>query len=384
MLICCALCLLCAACSGAGSSDDTPQSSAPPDIISGEETLPTPPPPPPPEAPELTRAKELLAGMSLEEKAAQMFIARCPEADGAALVTRTQPGGYILFGRDFEGKTAEQVTADIESYQSAAKIPLLIGVDEEGGYVNRVSSNPYLREAPFSFQRLLYNKGGVELLVSDTKEKCELLRSLGINVNFAPVCDISTNSQDYIYDRSMGQSAEITSQCIAAIVAEMNAHSVGSVLKHFPGYGSNGDTHKGIIHDKRALESFQKSDFLPFEAGIKAGAGCVLVSHNIVEDIDKDFPASLSPKAHEILRQMGFDGVIVTDDLSMGAILDYTDAAGAAVAAVEAGNDLLCCTDYEAQLTAVTEAVKSGRITEERIEASVTRILLWKIKLGIV
>ena len=151
------------------------------------------------------RAEGLLAGMTLEEKVGQMFIARCPETDAASKVTQYHLGGYILFARDFAGKTKEEVTAAIQSYQNAAKVPLLIGVDEEGGTVNRVSKNANLRETPFASPQELYAQGGWDLIRSDTQEKCQLLQSLGINLNFAPVCDVSQDPQDFIYARSFGR-----------------------------------------------------------------------------------------------------------------------------------------------------------------------------------
>lgn len=116
----------------------------------------------------------------------QIFFARCPQEDGAALASQYHLGGYILFGRDFKDKTAEQVKEDIASYQSAVEIPMLIGVDEEGGTVVRVSSNPKLRPQRFQSPQALYEQGGIEAILADTQEKDELLRSLGINVNFAP------------------------------------------------------------------------------------------------------------------------------------------------------------------------------------------------------
>lgn len=377
------ICLACAACApGSGSAAGGGVSSG---IVSEESTVKAAQPKQeePVEAPELLRARELLAGMSMEEKAAQMFIARCPETEAAALAARLQPGGYILFGRDFKDKTREEITANIESYQAASKIPMLIGVDEEGGEVNRVSQNPALRARPFASPQALFRAGGMERVTEDAEEKCALLKSLGINVNFAPVCDLSTDPADYIYSRSFGKDAKTTAEYIGAVVGVMEEQSVGSVLKHFPGYGNNNDTHKGMARDKREYAAFETGDFVPFRAGIAAGAGAVLVSHNIVESMDAASPASLSLKVHKILRdELGFKGVIVTDDLSMEAILDDSDVQSAAVKAVNAGNDLLCCTNFEEQLAAVVEAVKAGTITEERIEESVLRVLLWKLRLG--
>lgn len=330
------------------------------------------------------RAQELLDGMTLEEKVGQMFIARCPETDAAQLAADYHLGGYILFGRDFKDKTAEQVTADIQSYQDAAEIPLLIAVDEEGGTVNRVSSNPNLRSSPFRSPQSLYSEGGLELVRSDAQEKCWLLESLGININFAPVCDVSQDPADFIYDRTLGRDAQETSQYVAAVVETMAEEGMGSVLKHFPGYGNNTDTHTGVAYDDRPYDTFLTSDFLPFQAGIAAGADMVLVSHNIVSAMDEASPASLSPEVHRVLREdLGFTGVIVTDDLVMDGVRDFAGDDEAAVLAVQAGNDLLCCTDFQTQVPAVLAAVESGEITEEQIDAAVLRVLTMKLRLGI-
>ena len=330
------------------------------------------------------RAQELLDGMTLEEKVGQMFIARCPETDAAQLAADYHLGGYILFGRDFKDKTAEQVTTDIQSCQDAAEIPLLIAVDEEGGTVNRVSSNPNLRSSPFRSPQSLYSEGGLELVRSDAQEKCRLLESLGININFAPVCDVSQDPADFIYDRTLGRDAQETSQYVAAVVETMAEEGMGSVLKHFPGYGNNADTHTGVAYDDRPYDTFLTSDFLPFQAGIAAGADMVLVSHNIVSAMDEASPASLSPEVHRVLREdLGFTGVIVTDDLVMDGVRDFAGDDEAAVLAVQAGNDLLCCTDFQTQVPAVLAAVESGEITEEQIDAAVLRVLTMKLRLGI-
>lgn len=330
------------------------------------------------------RAQELLDGMTLEEKVGQMFIARCPETDAAQLAADYHLGGYILFGRDFKDKTAEQVTADIQSCQDAAEIPLLIAVDEEGGTVNRVSSNPNLRSSPFRSPQSLYSEGGLELVRSDAQEKCRLLESLGININFAPVCDVSQDPADFIYDRTLGRDAQETSQYVAAVVETMAEEGMGSVLKHFPGYGNNTDTHTGVAYDDRPYDTFLTSDFLPFQAGIAAGADMVLVSHNIVSAMDEASPASLSPEVHRVLREdLGFTGVIVTDDLVMDGVRDFAGDDEAAVLAVQAGNDLLCCTDFQTQVPAVLAAVESGEITEEQIDVAVLRVLTMKLRLGI-
>ena len=188
-----------------------------------------------------------------------------------------------------------------------------------------------------------------------------------------------------MYKRSLGQSPEITGEYIRSTVELMSQYGIGSVLKHFPGYGNNTDTHTGIAVDRRTLEELEQVDLVPFAAGIDAGCGAILVSHTIVEALDPQLPATLSPAVHDYLRnELGFLGVIVTDDLVMQAITDTYGAGEAAVLAVQAGNDLLCSTEYQIQYQAVLEAVQNGRISEEQLNEAVLRILRWKADLGLV
>lgn len=322
--------------------------------------------------------------MTLEEKVGQMFIVRLPEKDALTAIDQYHLGGYILYARDFRNHTKESATSMIKSYQDNSKIPMLIGVDEEGGTVNRVSLYPAFRNSPFRSPQEVYKSGGWEMITSDAIEKSKLLRSLGINVNFAPVVDVSENPNDYIYNRSFGSDADMTAQYAKKVVKAMHNEHIEPVLKHFPGYGNNVNTHTGIAHDTRSYEQFETSDFIPFQEGVKAGANIILVSHNIVHSMDDKYPASLSPKVHKILREtLSFDGVVVTDDLYMEGITQYVKKEEAAILAVQAGNDLICCTDFQTQILAVVSAVKDGRISEERINSSVRRILKLKKEMGI-
>ena len=322
--------------------------------------------------------------MTLEEKVGQMFIVRLPEKDALTAIEQYHLGGYILYARDFRNHTKESATSMIKSYQDNSKIPMLIGVDEEGGTVNRVSLYPAFRNSPFRSPQEVYKSGGWEMITSDAIEKSKLLRSLGINVNFAPVVDVSENPNDYIYNRSFGSDADMTAQYAKKVVKAMHKEHIEPVLKHFPGYGNNVNTHTGIAHDTRSYEQFETSDFIPFQEGVKAGANIILVSHNIVHSMDDKYPASLSPKVHKILREtLSFDGVVVTDDLYMEGITQYVKKEEAAILAVQAGNDLICCTDFQTQISAVVSAVKDGRISEEIINSSVRRILKLKKEMGI-
>ncbi len=339
----------------------------------------------PTEAPKADALDQIISGMSLEEKVGQMFYVRCPDVNAAEWVAKYYLGGYILFGRDFTDKTKEEVVQNIQSYQQASpKLPLLIGVDEEGGDVVRISDNPNLYSEAFPSPKEVYQNGGWDAVDATEIEKAQLLLSLGINVNMAPVCDVTSNSDSFIYSRSFSGDVDEVSTFVTKTVTICKEKHLGTVLKHFPGYGNNTDTHEDLSYDSRSYEDFQTTDFIPFTAGIQAGADCVLVAHNIVTCMDDKLPASLSPKAHEILRsELGFEGVIMTDDLAMDAIAKYLTADTAAVEAIQCGNDLLCCSDVDVQYPAVLAAVKSGKITEEQIDASVKRILQWKQKLGL-
>ena len=329
----------------------------------------------------LKKAKELLSTMTLEEKIGQMFFIRCMKDSALEDLQNYKVGGFILFDNNIKDETKESLTQTLSNYQSNSKIKLLIGIDEEGGIVNRLSWYPEFRAVPFYSPQELYNEGGYPLIASDTKEKAELLKSIGINMNLAPVCDVSVNPNDFIYPRTFGMNALETSKYIETVVNTMNENKIGSALKHFPGYGNNVDTHTGISVDERSYESFQNSDFLPF----KAGASSILVSHNIVKSMDANLPASLSPSVHKIIRNdLKFDGVIMTDDLQMSAIKEYIGDSTSAVLAIIAGNDLIIASDFDVQIPSVLESIRAGEIQEERINESVLRILKLKFDLGII
>lgn len=346
-------------------------------------TLPPTQPPTQPQQPE-DPVEMLLQRLSLEQKVGQMFLARCPESGAAEAVAQYSLGGLLLFGRDFAGETPGTMRAKIQGYQAAAALPLLIAVDEEGGTVTRISSYTAFRSSPFASPRELYSQGGMDAVLSAEAEKAQLLAGLGINVNMAPVCDIATEPGAFMYKRSLGQSPEITGQFVSGAVRTMQEQGVAAVMKHFPGYGNNADTHVGIARDSRSLSELESRDTQPFYDGIAAGGGAILVSHNIVEALDAQNPASLSPAMHRYLRlAMGFDGVIITDDLSMDAIAKQYGVGEAAVLAVLAGNDLLCSTEYRTQYSAVLDACRSGRIPEETVNQAVYHVLAWKQSMGI-
>ena len=378
-----------------GTAPAEEQTSTPPQAAEEPEE------PPQPTAEELAQQQiqDILDGMTLEEQVGQLFFVRCPASEAAEDVAAYHLGGYVLFGRDYQNDagawlTREQFTATVQSYQDAALadtgIPLLIGSDEEGGTVTRASRNPNLFDQKFpSPQALAASQTETDshsVFSSDAWEKNSALLALGINVNLAPVADVSTDPADFIYDRTLGQDAQATAAYVADVVSAMRDCGMGNVLKHFPGYGSNTDTHTGIAVDQRPLETFEASDFLPFAAGIAAGEGttAVLVSHNIMAAVDDALPASLSPAVHDLLRtELGFDGVVMTDDLAMDAVAAYAADGSAAVLALQAGNDLLITTDYRVQIPQVLQAAEDGVLSAGTIETACRRVLTWKQALGL-
>lgn len=325
---------------------------------------------------------DLLKGMTLEQKVGQMFMVRVPKSKPVALIKEYQFGGYILFAEDFKGKSKAAVQKNIAAYQQVSKIPLLIGTDEEGGVVNRVSK--YFRSTPFASPQQVFESGGYDAIVANTTEKSEFLQTFGVNVNFAPVADVSTNPEDFMYKRTFGQEASETARYVTTVVDAMKQANQGMVLKHFPGYGNNGNTHTLTIRDARPMSTFEQSDLLPFKAGIDQGAHSILVSHVIVECMDTQNPASLSLSIHQLLREnLGFMGVIITDDLAMSGVDDYGSNEEVAIKAVQAGNDMLLSSNAIVQSQAVIQAVKEGKIPENQIDQSVLRILTWKNDLGL-
>ncbi|HEL1585996.1 TPA: beta-hexosaminidase [Streptococcus suis] len=327
------------------------------------------------------RISDYLQQMTLEEKVGQMIFARMPSAGQAEALETYHFGGYILFSRDYEGKNLEQVKEEIASYQSLSKVPLLMASDEEGGTVTRISQ---LLETPFASPLALYQAGSIEAILSDAKQKTSLLKGVGIYAGFFPVADLSTDPSSFIYDRTIGQDAKTTADYIGQLVSLLKEERFASTLKHFPGYGDNADSHTDLVHDNRSLEELRANDFLPFKAGIEAGADSIMVSHNIVPAID-DVPSSISPEINKILRnELGFEGVIITDDFDMQGLVQFVDQDTGALQTIQAGTDMILSSSYASQIPYIIEQVKSGTITEERIDQSVKRILGMKYDLGLI
>lgn len=323
-------------------------------------------------------ARKVVTKMTIEEKVGQLFLVRYNQAD-VEYLTNYYPGGYILFAKDFENHTKDSIKKELDNNQKINKYPLILGVDEEGGFVTRVSRFSSFRNEKFYAPKYYYAKGGYELLEQIENEKNQLLKSLGLNLNLAPVADISYNENDFIYSRAFGQPAAETAEFIKNMVTYANNNEINSCLKHFPGYGNNEDTHTGIAIDNRSYENFLTNDFIPFKAGIDANVPTILVSHNIINSIDSAYPASLSEKVIKELRNtLNFTGIVMTDDLAMSAVKQYVTNNEAATLAINAGNDMIITSDFVEMYNEVLESVKNGKIKEDTINKAVLRIISWK------
>lgn len=332
------------------------------------------------------KTNEIYENMSDFERVCQLFIIRYPQDNGLEFLKEYPVGGVCLFAVDFEGKTQKTASENISEMQSHMKTPLIVSVDEEGGTVTRISRFPEMRGSKFKSPQELYKDGGFEGIANDTAEKSKYLKSLGINMNFAPVADVVTDEKGVLYKRSFGKGAEETSVYVETTVAGMKKERIGSSLKHFPGYGnSRGDTHEGLDINNKSISELENTDIKPFEAGISAGADSIMVTHTVVNAFDDKNPASLSPAVYSYARNdLGFNGVLLTDGLDMGAVIDFCDGIDPSLTAILAGADMaLTPKDAKAGINAVTEALNDGILSHENLKESVIRILKMKFKLGI-
>ncbi len=321
------------------------------------------------------QAQKKLESLSTEEKIKQLLLVRYQdkEIDGI--------GGFVFFEKDFQNKEESEVIAMMNVLQEKSKIPLLTAVDEEGGKIVRISSNPKLRQTKFRSSKDLYDEGGFNLIAEDTIDKSKLLKKLGLNVNLAPVVDIADNTNAYMYERTIGKGKEITADYAKTVINASKGTDVSYVLKHFPGYGNNTDTHINSAEDIRDYDTIINNDLVPFKAGIEAGAEAVLVSHNTVKSIDSNAPSSLSPAVHNLLKvTLGFTGVAITDALDMNALNGIDDLY---VKALLAGNELLIVTDYKEAIKEIKEAINTKQISESVINDATLKVLAWKYYKGL-
>ncbi|MCL1917920.1 MAG: glycoside hydrolase family 3 protein [Peptococcaceae bacterium] len=344
------------------------------------------------------KAEDFVAGMSLEEKLYQMFfvtpesltgvgtVIQAGETTKAALQTRPV-GGLIYFSENIRAR--DQLQTMITKSQEYTKIPLFIGIDEEGGQVARLSGNPQLGYEKITPMRSIGDSGDSTKAHAVGQQLAKMLKDFGFNVDFAPVADIITNPNNTeIGNRSFGTDPNLVADMVGQEVKGLQGNGVSAVLKHFPGHGSTQtDSHNGYSGSSRTLEELRKTEFLPFQKGIEAEADFVLISHMSAINVDSSSgPSTLSSKiiTDILINELKYDNIIITDSMSMGAITKRYTTGAATVAAVEAGVDMILMPlSLEEAYAGLQNAVKNGKISEKRIDESVQKIIYIKLKRGI-
>lgn len=343
------------------------------------------------------QAQKIMDGMTLEEKVGQLFILHYP-GDGSGSTTQAtnivntyHPGAFIVFAAMFKNNTPSGVLGKVNAAQTASKadtgIPLFFSVDEEGGNVVRISDKTAYNHSKFESQLAMADKGA-EAIEADAVDKANFLLSLGMNVNHAPVADVS-GPGGYMYSRQRvygGDALKVAEYVAASVRGHESVDGIGTSIKHFPGYGStSSNTHNGAAVNNLPRGDFDYGDLLPFYEGIAAGGKAVMITHNIINCIDTEMPASLSADVISVLRnEMNFDGVLMTDDLNMGAVTEAVGAGNGALACLQAGVDMPMCSDPDAQVPKVLAAVNNGVLPLSRVEKSCLRVLCWKIDMGLI
>ncbi len=329
--------------------------------------------------------EEILQSMTLNEKIGQMLITgvygNSVNADSRFMLTNYHIGGIIFFDRNLE--TLEQAgnfAAELNEV-AAEKVPLFIALDEEGGRVSRMTHEI----TPPPSQEEIGWSGDTSLAYRYANSVAQDLKKIGVNLNFAPVADVGTSDT-----RSFSEDANVVAGFVDAAAKGYEDAGIFYCLKHFPGLGlGKVDTHVEISTIDASRETLESIDMLPFRKTIAAHDNSkfmVMVGHLNYSELDAENPASLSPAVIKILRdELGFGGVIITDDLDMGAIANHNDAENLGAVAVKAGVDIiLSCHDYDSQqkiYLGILDAVKRGEISEARIDESVRRILKMKVAL---
>lgn len=336
--------------------------------------------------------------MTLEQKVGQLFfLAFRQDTDGTPLWTYNdatdqvlrgvQPGGVCLFSENVH--TVNQLRTFVQKIQGACSTPPFIGIDQEGGSVQRIRHTDAIPATNVPAMWQVGQTGDLTLAEQIGGVLGSELTVFGVNLDFAPVCDVFSNPENTVIGhRAFSSDPQQVARFSTAVSAGIRKAGVIPVCKHFPGHGdTTGDTHVDYASVNKSLDELRQTELVPFQAQIQAGAEMVMVAHISLPQVNgDDTPASMSHRiVTDLLRQeMGFDGVIITDALDMGAVSVHYSAGEAAVRAIQAGVDMLLMpADTQAAYDAVLAAVRSGEIPEAQLDASVARILALKQKYGI-
>ena len=351
--------------------------------------------PPEPEVEENTVDEQLeeivnncIAVMPLEDKVAGLFVitpealtkvrnvVRAGEGTQEAL-NNYAVGGLIYFDNNIVDK--DQLSEMLSNTVSMSKYPIFLAVDEEGGEVSRIA-NSQIEVVKVDDVQTIGKTGDTTAAYEAGVTIGSYLDELGFNLDFAPVADVITGTgHASLVSRTFGTDPELCADMVSSMVNGIQGASVSACLKHFPGIGSSReDTHDGRVEITKTLDEMRNSDFLPFQAGIAAGVDIIMVSHATASAVDTEgVPSSLSKTMiTDVLRNdLGYDGVVITDALNMGAISNYYTSDEAAVNAIMAGADMLLMPEnFNVAYEGLLAAVREGRISEERIDESLRRI----------
>lgn len=345
---------------------------------------------------------EYLDLMTDEEKVGQLFTVNLEQLDATKgeyfehkKITKTMKenlqkypvGGVILFSRNIWNR--KQTKKLIRKLQKNAALPMFISVDEEGGDVARIGNNPKMKTDTFPTMEEIGKTQDADYVYYMASTIARQIRELGFNVDFAPVADVKTSEMNSeIGNRSFGDDPKKVAEFVSAYVKGLESENICSTLKHFPGQGSSsGDTHQGSVDIDSSISKLRKIDFVPFVSGIEAGTDFVMVSHISVSRVtETSEPASVSKLIMTtILREeLDYSGLIVTDAFDMACITDKYSSAEAAVKSFDAGADIILMPeDLPEAYDAILSKVKSGKITEKRLNDTVQRILKLKFQKGI-
>lgn len=346
------------------------------------------------------KVQKILSDMSLEEKVYQMFIVTPEQLTGVDVVVQASEstqtalelapvGGIIYFGQNLQNDSqTTQMLSNTQKYMKDINgIGLFLCVDEEGGYVARIGD--HLTSNQFNYMNTYgQNPDSLEAYQIGV-ELAENLSTYGFNVDFAPVSDVDLNVDNGLheYGRCFSDDPNSCAIMVDGIVRGIQDNGISATIKHFPGLGSTtGDTHNDIIYLDRSKEELETVDFIPIKAGIDAGVDFVMVSHMVVNGLSDNVPCDLSKTivTNWLRNDLNFDGIVITDSHQMSAITNYYTSAEASVMAIQAGIDIVLMPDnLENSVDAIVDAVTNGKISEEQIEQSVTRILTQKEEFGL-
>jgi beta-N-acetylhexosaminidase len=349
-----------------------------------------PPGPVPPVAGTVARVDDLVKGMTVEQKVGQLmvvsFSGTTVTAEAERMVRDYHVGGVILFQQNMVD--AAQIRSLTSRLQAAARVPLLMAADQEGGPVVRITSAATLFPSQMAVGATFSQGAAASVGAATAKE----LRALGLNVNFAPVADVNSNPRNpVIGTRSYGGEPAMVGKLAASAIEATQREGVLAVAKHFPGHGdADVDSHRALPLIEHPLSRLEAVELPPFRAAIGAGVDGVMTAHLLLPALEKDpkLSATLSPAVLGYLREtLGFKGLIITDDLEMGAIVNDYGTAEAAKLAFNAGADVLLfrrtVSEQQRAHTLLVQAVKAGEIAPQRLDASVRRVLEAKQRRGI-